>query len=349
MGNSNTGHQQLIISAIKEETTGVKSFFVERKDGGNIQYEAGQFINLSYRLGNKEERRSYSFASSPITDTVPYFTVKRVDNGLVSRVLVDRMKVGDELTTTGCNGFFTLPDELSGTRQLFFFAAGIGITPVYSMIKSALHLHPHLSIVLVYSNRTTGEALFYKELEELAATFHERFRVVHLLSTSAQLEHARLSKELVPVLLKNYQWADHTQTLFYTCGPFAYMRMVVYALEEQHVPSTHIRKENFNPNLVTIKPKPEDRSIHLVHLQWKGTVHQIETGYPDTILQSAQKAGVTLQYSCLNGVCGSCAMRCTRGKVWHSNNEVLTDVELNSGIILTCTGYATGGDIWLEL
>jgi ring-1,2-phenylacetyl-CoA epoxidase subunit PaaE len=126
------------------------------------------------------------------------------------------------------------------------------------------------------------------------------------------------------------------------------MRMVVFALEEQHIPTANIRKENFNTAQVSIRPAPADKTVHTIHLKMDGKEYKFNSQYPDTILQSAEKNGIALPYSCRNGVCGSCAMHCRKGEVWHSNNEVLTDVELSSGIFLSCTGYPVHADISIE-
>ena len=124
---------EIQVAAIRQETAEVKTFTL-RPIGGKLPYKAGQFITFVYG----DERRSYSFSSAPAVDEEMAITVKRVTNGRFSRPLIDRMQVGDRLQATVATGQFTLPDVPGDDAQLIFFAAGIGITPIYSLIKEAL-------------------------------------------------------------------------------------------------------------------------------------------------------------------------------------------------------------------
>ena len=341
--------QTTIITSIKEETAGVKTFTVTYADDSDIHYEAGQFITFAFTHHGREERRSFSISSSPADSKLLYFTVKRVDNGAYSRLLVDRAKVGDHLQTTGAAGLFTLPTDMNAYKQVMFFAAGIGITPIFSLIKTILHTEPGKIVTLIYSNRSKEDVVFYHALNALAAAFPNRLKIEFLYSTAFDLKRARLSKELIPVLLGEYVAVPKEQTLFYICGPFAYMRMAILALEEQGIHTEHIRKENFNTNDRQVKKaEPPDKASHTVTLIHSGQQYQFAVQYPETILQAAKKQGISLPYSCEVGRCGSCAARCTGGQVWLSYNEVLMDMDLKHGAILTCTGYPMGGDVIIE-
>lgn len=340
--------QTLTIAEISGETDDVKTFRLEPADSGELLYKAGQFITLVASHAGKEERRSYSFSSAPLLNEPPSITVKRVANGFFSRALIDDTKVGDKLYTIGASGFYTLPDDMAGYKQLFFFAAGVGITPVISLIKTVLHSHPEVSIILVYSNSNIASTVFYSELRALETCF-PALKIIYLFSDAKDLMKARLSKWMVPDLLKTHLEAPIPGTLFYLCGPFAYMRMVVLSLEEYGVPAANIRKENFDTTLAILKQAPPDTELHEITLELNGTVYQFPSQYPSTILQSARKHGLNLPYSCSTGRCGTCAAHCISGKVWHSYNEVLTDVELDSGIVLTCTGYPVGGNVTIQV
>ncbi len=342
--------QTAIITSIKEETAGVKTFTVTYADGSAIPYVAGQFITFAFTHHGREERRSYSLSSSPDVDAALSFTVKRVDNGAYSRLLIDRAVVGERLLTTGAAGLFTLPSDIGVYGQVFFFAAGIGITPVFSLIKTILHTQPDKQVVLIYSNRDKNDVVFYVELHGLIAAFPGRFKVEFLYSTNFNLKRTRLSKELLPVLLKEYAHTPLEHILFYICGPFAYMRMATLSLEENGVNSNNIRKENFNTNDRQVKAvEPPDKSTHTVTLNHDGKTYRFPVQYPDSILQAAKKQGISLPYSCEVGRCGSCAARCTSGKVWLSYNEVLMDMDLQHGAILTCTGHPVDGDVGIEV
>ena len=135
INGSPLGVRGCTITSIREETPGVKTFTLASEDGSPIPYAAGQFITFVFNHHSKEERRSFSISSSPVMNERLAFTVKRIDNGAYSRMLTDWAAVGDKLYTTGAAGLFTLPADATDYKQFFFFAAGIGITPIFSLIQ----------------------------------------------------------------------------------------------------------------------------------------------------------------------------------------------------------------------
>ena len=342
-------YKKVRINAIREETPGCKTLVLDTADPILLQYRPGQFLTLVFAGKNGEERRSYSISSSPALQEPLAITVKRVENGAYSRMLIDHARVGDELTVIGPSGFFTLPDKEHPYKRLFFIAAGSGITPVYSLLKTVLHTRPGLDIVLVYANRSPDSTIFYEGLLQLAAAFPGRFAIEWLFSISPNLERARLSKWLLGILLRQHALALLPETLFYLCGPFDFMRMATIQLTEEGVSQQQIRKENFSTLKAEIKTRPPDEEKHTVRILREGVAFSIETQYPQTILQAAKKAGIELPYSCEAGRCGSCTATCTEGKVWMSYNEVLLNEEIAKGKVLTCTGYPVGGDVVLKV
>jgi ferredoxin-NADP reductase len=339
-------HQSAIITSILQETPGVKTFTLTYEDGSDIPYAAGQFITFVFNHHNKEERRSFSISSCPVLNEPLSFTVKRIDNGAYSRLLIDRAKVGDKLYTTGASGLFTISEDLANYQQVFFFAAGIGITPVFSLIKTLLHARQNKQVVLIYSNRSKDEVVFYNELNSLARQFSDNFKIEFLYSTSFDLSRARLSKALLPALLKEYALVPKEKMLVYICGPFTYMRMAIISLEELGIQDKQIKKENFNTNDRQIKKiEPPDKATHQATLIMEGNKFDFPVYYPDTILQAAKKQGIAMPYSCETGRCGSCVATCTSGVVWLSYNEVLMDTDLKKGRILTCVGHPVDGDV----
>ena len=127
------------------------------------------------------------------------------------------------------------------------------------------------------------------------------------------------------------------------------MRMCTYALRQAGIPAAHIRKENFSLERAAPLIEPPDTEPHLVRLRFRGREYLFGAQYPDTILKAARKAGISLPYSCEAGRCGNCAARCREGRVWLSNNEVLTERDLAKGLTLTCVGFPAGGDVTLEM
>jgi ring-1,2-phenylacetyl-CoA epoxidase subunit PaaE len=341
-------YKTITITAIHEEVKGFKTISFATEEA--IPYQAGQYLTLVDYVGEEEVRRSYSITSSPALNEPLTIGVKRIENGLFSRKLVDRAKPGDTWLTTGSGGFFTLPDDVSALKQLFFFAAGSGITPIYSLIKTVSHEHPHLPIVLIYSNAAAEKTLFRKELEKLAQLYPQTLTIEFLYSNSPNLNRARLHRDLFLQLLEQHVTAAKNEVLFYICGPEAYMRMCTYILQEHDVPKEQIKRENFiihtkDPH----KIEPPDKGVHQVTINWNQQQMQFPVVYPQTILSAAEAAGYALPYSCRSGQCGNCVAQCTEGQVWMSYNEVLTEKDLAKGLILTCTGSPLYENVVLNL
>jgi ring-1,2-phenylacetyl-CoA epoxidase subunit PaaE len=341
-------YKPLIIEQIHQEVEGFKTFTF--REGHGIDYRAGQYITFIKKTAQEEIRRSYSVVSAPLLKEPLMIGVRRIENGIFSRELVDHAKPGDELLTTGAGGFFTLPDDTSNIRQLFFLAAGSGITPVYSLLKTVLHFHRHIHVVLIYSNPSPDKTIFFHRLNELKQRFGERFQLEFLFSNSVDLLTARLNRELLVQLARTHLVGSFDQTLFYLCGPEAYMRMCTYTLQEENVPKENIRREHFVIHGRPIpKMDPPDKGSHRVTIEYGNEKYQLNVQYPDTILQAAKKQNITLPYSCEAGRCGNCAAKCLSGKVWLSYNEVLTEKDLQNGLTLTCVGHPVGGDVLLKI
>jgi len=344
---SNSYYIRLIIDNIREEIKGFKTFsFAE---GHNLEYQAGQFITLVDNSGSREIRRSYSIISSPVLNEPLSIAVKRIDNGVFSRKLIDRVRIGDSLLTTGAAGFFRLPDNIKFFTSIFFFAAGSGIAPILSLIKTVLLLYPDISVYLIYSNRSRETTAFYHELQRLKLCHPDQLHIDYLFSSESDLRKARLNRDLLLEFLKIKHF-NREKTLFYTCGPESYMRMIIFHLVEEGFSIHQIKKEDFNPGNKKLTGRlPPDKNSYHVELDLKGSMFSFPVKYPESILQAAKKIKLNLPYSCETGKCGSCAAICLIGKVWLSNNEVLTDKDLALGLTLTCTGHPQNGDVKLKI
>lgn len=339
----------LRISKIIPETPDTKSFVLNEVHGREVPYTAGQFLTFLFTKKNgEEERRNYSVSSIPSSDESLTITVKRIPNGEYSRQLIDTMQVGDELQSIGASGFFTLPDDMDAHEQFVFFAAGSGITPIYSLIRTLLQYQPSKRILLVYSNKSVQHTIFYQQLIELQKQYPARLTIEFLFSNANNTAHRRLGIYVLEKLLKNYVGNISGKQLFYLCGPFEYMRMITIVLRNHGVAVTNIRKEVFNIIKPERKEEPVDKEQHTITANFQGKEYQFNTQYPETILQSAKALHIPLPYSCEAGQCGTCAATCISGKVWMWRNDVLLDEEIAKGRVLTCTGYAIGGDVQLE-
>jgi len=339
-------YKTLHIKTINAEIRDFKTFSFKE----DIVYKAGQYLTFVYYAHEQEIRRSYSITSSPVLNEPLTIGVKRIENGLFSRMLIDNAAAGDELITIGAGGLFVLPVDIENYKQVFFFAAGSGITPIYSLIKTLLYAQPHIHVVLIYSNASPGKTVFLNDLKTLEKKFPNRLKIKFLWSNIVDLSKARLHRNLIIDFLNELSSADFETLLFYICGPESYMRLCTYTLQENDIPKENIRREDFVINSIHKRDAlPPDKNSHKALIKLNGKEFRFSVDYPDSILRSAKKLNINLPYSCEAGRCGSCVAKCIKGKVWHSYNEVLTEKEINSGLILTCVGHPVNGDVELEI
>ena len=258
--------------------------------------------------------------------------------------MFDYARVGHELMTLGAGGVFTLPDDMQHHKQIFFFAAGSGIIPIYSLIKTVLHSTTSIQVILVYSNSAAAITLFYQSLLDLKTKFQSQFEVEFLFSNSFDLTKAHLHSDLISTYLNLYNNDRLENSLYYVCGPQSYMRMCIFTLHGKHIPPGNIKKEIFFTSKPIHRKEPPDKALHEVLIFMNQKEHKIDVRYPTTILQAAKNKGIVLPYSCEVGRCGNCMATCIKGNIWMSYNEVLTEKELSKGLILTCTGFPIHSD-----
>ena len=340
--------KKLRIKEIIKETKETKTFILESPEGSDIDYKAGQFLTIIFDTPFGEQRRNYSLSSSPDLNEPFSITVKRIANGVFSRKMTDTVQPGDLLTTIGAGGFFTLPGDISSCQQLFLLAAGSGITPVFSLLKTVLHKYPQIKVLLIYSNHSKDDTIFYNALQQLQLRYPDQLQVEWLFSNAFDHRKARLSNWLLGELLKKYIAVPLPKCLFYLCGPFDYMRMITITLLSAGVSMANIRKEEFVMIAPAIPTQPPDISTRRIKVVLNKEQYQFDSVYPQTILQAAKQAGVELPYSCETGRCGTCAAVCTSGVVWMKYNEVLTESDIRKRIVLTCTGYPVHGNVELD-
>jgi len=317
---------ELEVVDIRPEATEMVTIVLRRRDGLPLAYRAGQFLTFLFLFRDRELRRSYSFSSTPGVDALPAITVKRVPNGEVSRYLIGRLRVGDILRSLPPAGKFVLAEGFAGTRV--FLAAGSGMVPVFSLIKTVVGSR----MVLITQNRDEASIPFRAELKKMVD--EGRLEWVSLLSGVAPV--TRLNNGLLEEMLKDIRGDEH----FYLCGPLGFMRMAVFTLRLMGVADEQIRRENFTVEYVPPPPVLTDTSPKRVVVQAGDREFVYETVWPSTILQSALDKGIALPYSCKGGVCSTCVARCVSGRVKMSKNEVLTEQDLAEGLVLTCVGYA---------
>ncbi|BAV08253.1 ring-1,2-phenylacetyl-CoA epoxidase subunit PaaE [Filimonas lacunae] len=347
MQANNSIYKRVQVTRIIRETANASTFELTPLDGWQPGYQSGQFITLVFTHHGTEERRSYSFSSAPELHQPMRITIKRVVNGMYSRHLLDHTQEGDIFITSGISGYFRLPEKNAPVQQLFFLAAGSGITPVYALLQTALHT-TSLPVTLVYSNRSEEETIFLAPLQQLQQQYPQRLSIEFLNSSHSSVYKSRLSNWLLLQLLKKLLQVPLAQCAFYLCGPFEYMRTISITLLTEGTPAANIKKEDFSPFKPVHKPQPPDITAHQVEIQVAEQVHSITVQYPQSILAAAKSRGIVLPYSCEAGRCGSCTATCTRGDIWMAYNEVLMDDEIAKGRVLTCQGYPINGDATIQ-
>lgn len=294
-----------------------------------FDYRPGQFLTLripSERCGSVA--RCYSLSSSPHTDEFPQVTVKRTIEGYGSNWICDTISAGDELESLAPAGIFT-PSSLDG--DLLLFAAGSGITPVISIVKSALAAGTG-RIVLVYANRDEQSVIFARELTALAARHPARLVVHHWLESVQGLPTEGALAELAR------PYAAHEA---FVCGPAPYMTAVRSALSTLDIPRGRVHIERFkslgaNP-FEQVAPAPSTSSrTASVKVTLDGAEHRFDWPAETKLLDLLLERGLDAPYSCREGACSACACRLVSGEVKMLNNDVLEEEDLEDGIRLAC-------------
>jgi ferredoxin-NADP reductase len=334
---------QLRVDGIKWEMPDTATFYLVRAVGNKPEYKAGQFITLVFNHHNQEVRRSYSLSSSPDDERMA-ITVKRISNGEISRFLLTKVNIGDVLNVVEPAGVFIHSSDYSAEKDMLFFAAGSGITPIFSQLKYILNRPGKSKIHLLYSNLNKQSVLFNNELNELLYSYPNRFNITHLLSSDAN----RLTNIKVEQLVNEQLSFAKEKAEFYLCGPFVYMRMIRLTLLYMGIGAQQIHKENFVLETVPVTGSQTNYPPQNIRINFNNELHDIAAGENQSILQSALQNNIQLPYSCRSGICSACVAFCKTGKVEMAKNEVLTDEDIAKGWILTCTGHALTDDVEVE-
>jgi ring-1,2-phenylacetyl-CoA epoxidase subunit PaaE len=215
--------------------------------------------------------------------------------------------------------------------SLCFIAAGSGMVPIFSLLKSALAKTANDPILLITQNHDAGSILFRQELGDLARRHKDRFHWLSFLSSA----NGRLNNWLLEALVP-----PSPRSLYFLCGPPAFMRMAQFTLRLMGARAEQIRKEHFTVEYLPPPPVPSDTTPKNITIHRRDSVVRFQASWPSTILQAAEKNGIALPYSCRGGRCSTCVARCLQGTVALSINEVLTEKDLEAGLVLPCVGYA---------
>jgi 3-ketosteroid 9alpha-monooxygenase subunit B len=327
-------YHQLRVDAVIPETSDACSvvFAVPPELAAAFAYQPGQFLTLrvpSDRDGSVA--RCYSLCSSPFTGDKHAVTVKRTPDGYASHWIADNVKPGMTLDVLPPAGTFT-PTALDG--DFLLLAAGSGITPVISILKSAL-ASGRGRIVLVYANRDENSIIFGTQLRGLAASAGSRLLVVHWLDS---VQGTPTSEGLQPLLrpFAGYQ--------IFACGPDPYLTVVKDAAAAVGVPPRGVRVERFlslqdNPFEAPV-PVADGALPAMLSVTLDGQTRSLPWAAGARMLDVLIDAELDPPYSCREGICGACACQLVSGEVEMAHNEVLEDADLAEGLILACQSVA---------
>lgn len=311
-------------------------------------FRPGQYLTLRTFLDGQELRRSYSICAAP-GDGQLRVAVKRLNDGAFSTWANQSLQAGDTLEVMAPDGNFTIEFSPEHARRYAAFAVGSGITPILSLVKTALDTEPTSSFTLFFGNRASSAVLFREEIEDLKNRYMSRFSLVYIMSREHQdidLFNGRLDGEKVRQLLN--VWMDpSTIDYAFVCGPQDMTESVSQALKEKGLDASRIKFELFGspkgPRALRTghdarkAPGADQCQVTVVY---EGVTRTLTIDKnKDSVLDSALAQGIELPYSCKGGVCSTCRCKVVEGEVDMDANFALEDYEVKRGFILSCQSF----------
>lgn len=325
------------VTAITEASPSAKTFRLTPVDGYIPPFRPGQFINVDMEINDIRTSRAYTL-SSPVTERGYYeITVKRAPNAFGSAHMLDDVKVGDAVTSSGPSGTFYRLPCVHGKR-LVFIAGGSGITPFLSMLQTdADKLDHSFDIDLIYGSASEDDIIAKAQLDKLEAEGY--VRVHHVISSPGKNCPYRtgfVTGELIREIV-----GDVSACTFYMCGPNVMYRFVRSGLEKLGVPRRAIRQEvEVIPNSPREFPGwPENVDENSVFTISLPDGRKIPAKATDTIMKSLEYAGVVVPSLCRSGECSTCRTKLLSGTVFHPGTEMLRKSDMRYGYIHPCVTY----------
>ncbi|HEX5144654.1 MAG TPA: ferredoxin--NADP reductase [Mycobacterium sp.] len=326
------GFASLRIKDVVRETADAVSlvFDVPSAHGARFDYRAGQFLTLRVTIDGQEHRRCYSMSSSPAVGEDLRITVKRDRDGVVSNWLNDNATPGGHVDAAAPEGRFVLTDS---DRGLIAFAGGSGITPVLSLIHTALAATTRPA-QLFYANRDADSVIFKDALSQLESNYGERFALRHHLDE----HHGVVSAETVAEFL-----AAAGEAEIYICGPGPFMDTVETAVLGAGIPAGRVHLERFSVAATPAGSQTAPEASVTEEVTIELDRQQVTCAYRpgNTILQTARLAGLKAPSSCETGSCGTCMAQVVEGSARMLNNDALEDHEVADGWVVTCQALPT--------
>ncbi|UCF48449.1 MAG: ferredoxin--NADP reductase [Myxococcales bacterium] len=333
---------ELEVSAVIRETAECTSFELavppELRDA--YRYKAGQHLTFRFPWEDFTITRCYSLSSCPDVDETLKIAVKRVEGGRISNWLNDNLKVGDSIVASVPEGRFVLDPETRSGTPLFLFAGGSGITPVISLLKSALRTTKR-AISVLYANQDRDSVIYGEELNRLAAEHSDRVAVHHHFDA----EGGYLTSADIHAILHHTDISE-----FYVCGPEPFMELIERTLADAGVHEELVYIERF------VSPADPDRvesdAVDVISLEapdgfslWlNGRSRTVPYQKGKTLLQCAQAAGLNPAHSCESGYCGSCMAHVSTGQVYMRTHEALSERDVARGVALLCQSFPASSE-----
>lgn len=347
----------LKVAAIVPETEDANSILFDLPPdlAAQFRFKAGQHLTLRAQIGGEEVRRNYSLCVAP-DDGELKVTVKRIAGGAFSNWVAEHLRVGDTIEVMPPHGSFTREFDAGEPRRYVAFAGGSGITPILSLIRTALVSEPDSRFTLFYGNRDSASIIFLEALSGLKDRYLGRFELFHFLSDeegdvelfNGMLDRATCDAAIDALVADPQNVAD-----WFICGPGPMMDAAEAALLDHRVPREKIHIERFTAGrpsaaaAAAMQKLQEDAAGLTLSVTLDGRTRKVEFDGKN-ILDSAREAGLPAPFACKAGVCATCRAKVVKGRVDMAARYGLTDEEVAAGYVLTCQSVPSGEGVAVD-
>ena len=344
---------ELIISDVVKETPEAVSvtFDVPIELKSKYIFLPGQYLTLESLINNEKIRRDYSISSTPSSGNLTV-TIKKVKNGIFSNYANDSLQKGSLINVSLPRGRFVYDRISDSPKIIFAFAAGSGITPIISIIKTALENSPKTSCRLIYGNKSPKTTIFLNDLKHLKQVYKNRFDLQFVYS-QAQVENSlsgRIDAEKTAHFLHNFSSEQKSLSNYYLCGPEKMIFNVKNELLKNNIKEEKILFELFSStsSSETKNNLNSNNSFCEATIQFEDSTEKIKILKDQTVLDAALSKDIEVPYSCKGGVCSSCICRIKEGSAQMRQNSVLTEKEVEEGLVLSCQAVPTAANLIVD-